>query len=292
MQIFKEPNINPNLSIALGFFDGVHIGHKKVIETAVNFAQNNNTKSAVITFSEHPYCYLKEISPKYILTKNDKEKAIEQLGVDYLYELDFKSISKLSAKEYLENILVKNFSPTAISTGWNHNFGCKKTGDVKFLHANESKYNYKYFELPPQKINNLIISSTTIRQYLSNGDIAKANSMLGYKFKITGKIIKGNQLGRTIGFPTANLSYPNELIELPHGVYSVDTNFGTGIANYGSRPTINGVEPILEINILNFNQNIYGEVLIVEFNKMIRQEIKFPSLEALRQQIQLDIKSI
>ena len=292
MQIFKEPNINPNLSIALGFFDGVHIGHKKVIETAVNFAQNNNTKSAVITFSEHPYCYLKKISPKYILTKNDKEKAIEQLGVDYLYELDFKSISKLSAKEYLENILVKNFSPTAISTGWNHNFGCKKTGDVKFLHANENKYNYKYFELPPQKINNLIISSTTIRQYLSNGDIAKANSMLGYKFKITGKIIKGNQLGRTIGFPTANLSYPNELIELPHGVYSVDTNFGTGIANYGSRPTINGAEPILEINILNFNQNIYGEVLIVEFNKMIRQEIKFPSLEALRQQIQLDIKSI
>lgn len=292
MQIFKEPNINPNLSIALGFFDGVHIGHKKVIETAVNFAQNNNTKSAVITFSEHPYCYLKKISPKYILTKNDKEKAIEQLGVDYLYELDFKSISKLSAKEYLENILVKNFSPTAISTGWNHNFGCKKTGDVKFLHANENKYNYKYFELPPQKINNLIISSTTIRQYLSNGDIAKANSMLGYKFKITGKIIKGNQLGRTIGFPTANLSYPKELIELPHGVYSVDTNFGTGIANYGSRPTINGAEPILEINILNFNQNIYGEVLIVEFNKMIRQEIKFPSLEALRQQIQLDIKSI
>ena len=116
--------------------------------------------------------------------------------------------------------------------------------------------------------------------------------MLGYKFKITGKIIKGNQLGRTIGFPTANLSYPKELIELPHGVYSVDTNFGTGIANYGSRPTINGAEPILEINILNFNQNIYGEVLIVEFNKMIRQEIKFPSLEALRQQIQLDIKSI
>ena len=292
MQILKEPTINPNLSIALGFFDGVHLGHKKVIETAVNFAKTNNTKSAVITFSKHPCYYLKKISPKYILTKEDKEKTIEQLGVDFLYELDFKSISNLSAKEYLENILVKNFSPTAISTGWNHNFGCKKSGDVKFLHANEAKYNYKYFELPPQKINNEIISSTTIRQYLTNGEIEKANSMLGYKFKITGEIIKGNQIGRTIGFPTANLSYPNELIELAYGVYSVNTNFGKGIANYGSRPTINGVKPVLEINILNFNQNIYGKILTVEFNKMIRREKKFPSLEALKHQIQLDIKSI
>ena len=116
--------------------------------------------------------------------------------------------------------------------------------------------------------------------------------MLGYKFKISGKIVKGNQLGRTIGFPTANLEYPTDLIELPYGVYSVKTNYGEGIANYGSRPTINGVEPILEVNILDFNKDIYGTILTVEFNKMIRTEKRFPSLNALKKQIQLDIKSI
>lgn len=292
MQIFNEPNFNPNLSIALGFFDGVHLGHKKVIKSAVDFAKQNNIKSAIITFSEHPYKYLKNISPKYLSTKKDREQMIDKLEIDYLYELDFKKISKLPATDYLENILVKYFAPSAISTGWNHNFGYNKTGNAKFLYANETKYKYKYFELPPEKFENEIISSTTIRNLLLNGEISKANSMLGYKFKISGKIVKGNQLGRTIGFPTSNLEYPTDLIELPHGVYSVKTNYGEGIANYGSRPTINGVEPILEVNILDFNKDIYGKFLTVEFNKMIRTEKRFPSLNALKKQIQLDIKSI
>ena len=292
MQIFNEPNFNPNLSIALGFFDGVHLGHKKVIKSAVNFAKQNKTKSAIITFSEHPCKYLKNITPKYLATQKAKEQMIEDLGIDYLYEFDFRKISKLSANEYLENILVKYFSPSAISTGWNHNFGCNKTGNAKFLYENETKYKYKYFELPPEQFENEIISSTKIRNLLLNGEISKANKMLGYKFKITEKVVKGNQLGRTIGFPTANLEYPTDLIELTHGVYSVETNYGKGIANYGSRPTINGVKPVLEINILDFNKDIYGKILTVEFNKMIRTEKKFPSLDALKNQIQLDIKSI
>lgn len=292
MQIYNTTNFNPKLSLALGFFDGVHLGHRAVIENAVNFAKANGNKSAVITFSNHPCCYLKNISPEYINTRQERENRIKALGIDYLYELDFGELSNFSAEEYLRNILVKNFSPISISTGWNHCFGFKKSGNVKFLHANEAKYNYKYFELPPQKIDNEIISSTTIRRYLTSGEIKKANAMLGYNFSITGEIVSGNQIGRTIGFPTANIIYPEDIVKLPHGVYSVETNYGKGIANYGTRPTINGTDTLLEVNIIDFNKNIYGETLIVKFNKMIRPERKFQSLDALKKQIQLDIKSV
>lgn len=292
MRIFTELNHNPNLSLALGFFDGVHLGHKAVIKSAVNFAKNNGTKSAVITFSEHPCCYLKNISPEYITPRQERREHIKALGVDYLYELDFKNISNLTADEYLKDILVKNFNPVSISTGWNHNFGCKKSGDVEFLHNNANKYRYKYFELPPQKIDNEIISSTSIRKYLSSGQIEKANAMLGYKFSILGQIVQGNEIGRTIGFPTANIIYPTNVIKLPYGVYSVETNYGKGIANYGTRPTVDGKDTVLEVNILGFNQDIYGQNMTVEFCKMIRTERKFSSLDALKYQIQLDLKSI
>ena len=292
MQIFTELKKNSGLSLALGYFDGVHLGHRTVIQSAVNFAKNNNTKSAVITFSDHPCCYFWGVCPKYILTRKEREKRIAQLGVDYLYELDFESISGLTAEEYLRDILIKYFTPLAISTGWNHNFGYKKSGNVKHLFENAKKYGYEYFELPAQKLNNEIISSTQIRKLLSSGSIEKANRMLGQKFSIEGEIVKGNQIGRTLGFRTANLIYPPELIELPYGVYSVDTTYGKGIANFGIRPTINGTSAGLEVHILDFDKDIYGENIRVEFNKMIRAEKKFPSLDALKNQIVIDLNSI
>ena len=292
MQVFTELTKNHDLSIALGFFDGVHLGHKAVIQSAVDFAKQNNTKSAVITFSDHPCCYFWGLCPKYILTRKEREKRIEALGVDYLYELDFESISGLTADEYLRDILVKYFTPLAISTGWNHNFGYKKSGNVKFLKENSKKYGYEYFELQPQKIEKETISSTLIRKLLANGNVIKANIMLGQKFSIEGVVVKGNKIGRTIGFKTANLVYPPELIELPYGVYSVETTYGKGIANFGIRPTINGSNAILEVHILDFDKDIYDKPIRVEFNKMIRTEKKFPSLDALKNQITLDIKSI
>lgn len=292
MQIYTELNKNPNLSLALGYFDGVHLGHQAVIRQAVNFAKENNTKSAVITFKDHPCCYFYGVCPKYILTRKEREKQIEKLGVDYLYELDFESISGLTAEEYLKNILIKYFTPSAISTGYNHNFGYKKSGGVKYLAQEARKFDYKYFEMPPQKINCELISSTAIRNLLSKGQIEKANSMLGYKFKISGTIIRGKQIGRTIGFKTANLIYPHELIDLPFGVYSVNTEYGKGIANFGIRPTVNGEGTLLEVHILDFDEDIYDKNITVEFNKMIRTEKKFPSLDELKNQIQKDIKSI
>lgn len=292
MQKFSELNQKQNLAIALGYFDGVHIGHRAVIKSAVDFAKKNNTKSAVITFSDHPYCYFKGVCPKYILTREEREKRIASLGIDYLYELNFEDFALLTAKEYLNNILINHFHPISISTGWNHNFGKNKSGNVNFLEEQAKNYNYKYFKIPPQKINNEIISSTKIRKLLSEGNIEKANHMLGQNFSIEGEIVKGNQIGRTIGFRTANLVYPPELIELPYGVYAVDTTYGKGIANFGIRPTINGSHTSLEAHILNFEKDIYGEIINVNFNKMIRTEKKFPSLDALKKQINLDIKSI
>ena len=292
MQIFSELIKNPNLSIALGYFDGVHLGHRAVINSAVNFAKQNNTKSAVITFSDHPCCYFWGVCPKYILTRKERENRIKELGIDYLYELDFESISGLTAEEYLRDILIKYFSPCSISTGWNHNFGYKKSGNVKYLEQQAKKYDYTYFEMPPQKIEKEVISSTTIRKLLASGKIEKANQMLDQKFSVEGEVVLGNQIGRTIGFRTANLVYPPELIDLPYGVYSVDTSYGKGIANFGIRPTINGSNAVLEVHILNFDKDIYGENIRIEFNKMIRTEKKFPSLDALKQQINLDLKSI
>ncbi len=296
MQILHDLSENPNLSLALGYFDGVHIGHQAVIKNAVNYAKQNGGKSAVITFKDHPCCFFHGVCPKYILTREYREKFIADLGVDYLYELDFEKLAGLSAEEYLENILIKHFSPKSISTGFNHNFGHNKTGDVKFLEQESIKYNYKYFALPPQKYDGEVISSTKIRKLLSDGQIDTANKMLGRNFIIEGTVIKGRQIGRTIGFRTANILYPIELIDIPFGVYSVLVNYASqtyqGIANFGVRPTVNGQGALLEVHIIDFEKDIYGEVLEVKFIKMLRTERKFDSLDSLKQQISRDIKSI
>ena len=294
MQIFTSLNENKNLSIALGYFDGVHLGHRAVINSAVNFAKENNLKSAVITFKDHPCCFFYGVCPKYILTREQRREKLASSGIDYLYELDFdEKLSSLSAQEYLENILVKYFTPKSISTGFNHHFGAQKSGTPEFLRNNSKKYGYEYFEIPPQKIDNEIISSTAIRNYLQNGQIEKANKMLKDNFAITGIIVEGQKLGRKLGFKTANLIYPPELIELPFGVYETNTQYGQGITNFGIRPTVSSTQkPVAETHILNFAKDIYGEKINVEFVRMLRKEQKFNSVDELKQQIAKDISMI
>lgn len=297
MQIFKNLEKIPNLSLALGYFDGVHKGHQAVINTCVNYAKEKGVKSAVITFRDHPCCYFYGVCPKYILTRKDREKRIAALGVDYLFELDFESISGLTAEEYLKDVLIKYFTPIAITTGWNHNFGYKKSGDVKFLAKESQKFDYKYFETSPQKEGLRTISSTAIRDYLFDGEIELANKMLAYNFTITGEVIEGQKIGRKIGFRTANLVYPPELIDIPFGVYSVnvkiDDEIFKGITNFGIRPTVCETKThSLETHILEFDRDIYGKTIEVEFLKMIRQEKKFNSVDALKNQINKDIKSV
>ena len=294
MEIFSGLNENKNLSLALGYFDGVHKGHQEVIKKAVQYARKYSTKSAVITFKDHPCCYFWDVSPKYILTREERQKQIERLGIDYLYELDFGEIAHLNAEEYLEKILVKNFSPTAISTGFNHYFGANKSGNTAYLKEMANKYNYELFISEPVTENNEIISSTIIREALSQGYIKKANKMLGYNFPLDGTIIEGQKLGRQIGFRTANIVYPEELISLPFGVYktkaTINKNTYNAITNFGIRPTVTDSKiPIAESHILNFDENIYGEALRIEFIDFIREEKNFSNIENLKHQIKEDI---
>lgn len=299
MQIFRELSENKGLALALGYFDGVHLGHQAVIKSAVNYARKNGTKSAVITFVDHPCCFIWGVCPKYIMTREMREEKIKELGVDYIYELDFESISKLSADEYLRDILVKYFEPCSISVGWNHNFGLNKSGNAEFLRENSKKYGYELFEIlpvSPRSVGQEVISSTKIREYLTKGDIQLANSMLGYDFSIKGEVVKGRQIGRTIGFKTANINYPSELIEIPYGAYTTDTIYNgktyKSVSNFGIRPTVKGSHAVLEVHILDFDKEIYGENIIVNFKRMLRPEMKFSNLDELKKQIQKDINSL
>lgn len=298
MQVFYETNINKGLSLALGFFDGVHIGHRAVIKSAVDFAHENNTKSAVITFQDHPCCFFYDVKPKYITTKHDKIKFLEDLGVDFLYFIKFDEyLAQMNAQDYLREFIIKNFEPKAISTGFNHYFGAKKSGDVHLLSTMQKEYNYKYFEVQPILYNNEIVSSTRIREDITLGNIELVNPMLGYDYFLEETVVEGQRLGRTLGFKTANLVYPENLVEVGKGVYKVTVEYEgkifKGIANYGLRPTVSQDEKlILEVHILDFDKDIYGEKIKVNFEKKIRDEKKFNSLDELKAQIKKDIMEL
>ena len=275
MEIIRELRQIPNLSLALGFFDGVHVGHQSVISCAVNFAKEAGTKSAVVTFQEHPYCFFKGESPKYILTLQDKYKYMEELGVDYVFELDFAAVCRMTPEEYLNDVLVRYFNPKAISTGFNHKFGVDKSGDVMFLSDCQMKYDYLYFATPPQSIFGDVISSTAIRQFIKTGVVDMATSMLGRKFSVSGTVIKGREIGRTIGYPTANIIYPLDIVEPPYGVYDVDVTLDDGsihrgLANFGVSPTISNEDiAILEVYLLDFDGDLYDREIKVSFSKML-----------------------
>ena len=191
---------------------------------------------------------------------------------------------------------MKTFAPIAITTGFNHTFGKSKCGTPSFLDENKAKYNYEYYQIEPHKIGDDIVSSSQIRKFLKNGNITNANIFLGRDFTIEGVVIKGQQLGRTIGFPTANILYPQELVKIPFGVYSVNViinnNEYQGIMNFGVKPTIdsNNRMPLAETHICNFNQDIYGEKILIKIKKMIRPETKFNSLDELKTQIKKDLE--
>lgn len=295
MEVLHTLTKQSDMSLCLGFFDGVHQGHQVVINNTVNFAKENNTKSALITFKDHPLCQLLGYDVKYISSINAKLSHIEKLGIDVVYLLDFNyELSQLKALDYLENILIKNFSPCAITTGFNHSFGLNKEGNSTFLKKYSTKYNYRYFEIPPITYNNIVISSSKIKEFIKNGDIPTARKLLGHDFSFTSVVQHGRQLGRTINFPTINLDYPLSMVTLPHGVYLTEViykgNKYNGIANWGLRPTVNNIlTPVFEIYILDFKETIYGDAVTVNIIEFIRDEIKFLSVKELKKQIEKDI---
>lgn len=277
MEIYNEFRKIDNVSLALGFFDGVHKGHQVVL------SKYNESKLAVITFKKHPL----EVFGKpcsYLSTLEKRADLIEKTGADYLFELDFtEEFSKITGEKYLQT-LIEYFHPTFITTGFNHTFGSDMRG-AKLLEEMQGKYNYKYIQIPPQKYNDEIISSSLIREYICKGDIHTANCMLGHRFSVKGKVIKGNQLGRQIGFPTANILYPSKTVNIPYGVYCTEVNGMRAVTNYGIKPTIGNYTPVMETHIIGFDKNIYGQDIEVEFIRKIRDEKKFDSINDLKLQI-------
>lgn len=267
--------------LVLGYFDGVHIAHQSVIESAVK----NSSNPILVT--------LKNFSKtqELVLTREESLKKAKSFGIKDIVELDFQKVVNFSAEEFLK-YLYKEFSPEVISTGFNYTFGKNKSGNTVFLAENQAKYGYKYFCIPSLKYQNEIVSTSRIKEYLKCGQLEMANTLLGSNFLLEGIVIKGAQLGRKIGFPTANMEYNDMLVKLPFGVYCVDVGGSRGVMNWGLKPTVHNIaKPILETHILDFSGNLYNKNLKIEVLKFIRNEKKFKDLEELKLQIHKDIKA-
>lgn len=298
---FRIPKIFHNSVIAIGNFDGVHIGHQKVIKEAIRISKKK-IKVGVLTFEPHPKCYFKKeffffrLSPfriKYLFLK--------EMGVDFMLNIKFNSnLVNLKPKEFIEDILVKNLNVSHVVTGFDFVFGNNQSGNVKTMNSySKETDNFLFTEVPEFRVKKLEISSSQIRNYLRNGKLRESNKMLSRNWQIISRVISGKKQARQLGFRTANMKI-NEYCNMSHGVYYVkvevlNSNFKEtfkGVANYGVKPTFDKNEPLLEVHLFDFNENIYGKKLKVEFIKHIRKEKKFESIEKLKDQIIKDIKII
>jgi riboflavin kinase/FMN adenylyltransferase len=300
MLILKEikPNLIKSSCLALGFFDGVHLGHQRVILDAIKKAKNIDALSTVITFSRHPREVLGGKKQKFITTLEQKLQLLESLGVQATVIIEFdENLGNLSGEDYLKNILIKNFNPKTISVGYNHYFGNNKSGNIEFLKENQQKYGYELSVIKPIKVENHIVSSSLIRKLINTGEIKDASNMLGRHFLIENTVIHGEKRGRILGFPTANLIMPKDIIPPANGVYSglvdIDSKFHYAIINVGKRPTFADLQDsLIEVHILNFDGDLYGQNLKVSFIDKIRDEKKFSSPEELKKQIKYDCAQI
>lgn len=280
MEILYDNLIFPQqVALILGFFDGIHAGHQDVIKNTPD------CKKVIVTFSSSPALYFNK-SFEYIYPREYNFKLMKKCGVDYIYVQDFSKIVNLSAKEYID-FLIEKFNPISITTGFNHTFGANREGNIQYLSKNI--HNIQIYNTQATKINDEIVSSTLIKKYLKLGEISKANSFLTRNFSMRSKVIEGAKLGRKLGFPTANLKYPENIVKIPYGVYKVKVLDLPAIMNWGIKPTI-GSDELIEIHIPNFNSNLYGEHLEFEIISKIRDEKKFDNLEELKNQIKKDVK--
>lgn len=277
--LYEKYSMPQRASLILGFFDGIHAGHIDVVRNCPN------TKKILVTFSTSPAEFFRT-QFDYIYPRMYNYRLLENLGIEYIFEQNFSNLAKISAKDYLTN-LIREFNPVSITTGFNHTFGAGRQGNPDFLKENQGQY--EYYCTPPTKIDNEIVSSTKIKELLKMGNIEKANKFLTRDFSIESTVIEGVKLGRQLGFPTANMKYPQHIVKIPYGVYKVKVGSMSAIMNWGVKPTI-GAEEILEVHIPNYNSNLYGQSLRVEIVSKIRDEKKFENLEDLKKQIEKDVE--
>jgi riboflavin kinase / FMN adenylyltransferase len=285
-----------NAVVTSGTFDGVHLGHQKILNRLNKVAELTNGQSVVITFYPHPRSV---ISPdnqtvKILSTLDEKIELLEKSGVNHLLIIPFtREFSELSSEEFIQKILIKTIGAKTLVIGYDHRFGKNREGGFDYLTLNKEKYGFEIEEISRQDIENVGVSSSKIRKALQEGDVRSADHFLGRNYSLSGVVVKGKQLGRTIGFPTANIQVREIAKLIPSdGVYAVKVYYKNGVfggmLNIGNRPTVDGTYQTVEVNIFDFDQEIYGENLKVEFLQKIRNEQKFNGLDELKAQIAKD----
>ena len=283
-----------NNYIALGSFDGLHLGHLSLVRKVKNLAAKNGGKSVVFTFKNHPRTFINNNNLELIMTNEEKLKVLECENINVVAFKDFdENIMKISPEDFVE-WLCESYNVKGIVVGFNFKFGYKNLGDIELLKKFEEEYKYKLYVMEPCKIQGEIISSTTIRKELIEGNVRKAFNMLSRPYMLSGKVIDGKKLGRTIGFPTANLEIDKEKVIPKKGVYytnvKINEKIFKGITSVGNNPTVDGQELTVETYILDFSNDIYGKEINIYFIDRIRDEIKFNNLNELIEQLKKDKK--
>ena len=300
IRYYKNFNINKsdkNSIILIGNFDGVHLGHQKLFNSALQYKKKTKLKIGVVTFEPIPKMFFfKNLKNYRILNFNQKLKLLKKFNIDFIINKKFdRKFSKTHCNKFVSEILHKKLNAKCIFVSDNFRFGNKREGDLKLLKFFEKKYNYKIINPLPLKKKNKIISSTLIRKLLKRGKLNLVNKYLNRRWSVEGTVRKGRRMGKKIGFPTCNIEMGNYVISKP-GVYAVNIYIKKnnkslkGIANLGYRPTFNQKKILLEVNIFNFSGNLYNKKLTVEFVKFIRSEKKFRGIDQLRKQIKSDLR--
>lgn len=299
MRVFRGLENLPefkNPVFTTGTFDGVHTGHQEIIRRLNQLAADSNGENIILTFHPHPRMVLHkdDSNLKLLNTLEEKTTLLSRYGVDNLVVTPFsKEFSQLTAEQYVEDFIWKKFYPRKVVMGFNHRFGNNRTGDINLMTLMGKKLGFEVEEIEAQMVENISVSSTKIRNALTGGDIETANSLLGHSYTLTGKVVTGEHLGKKLGFPTANLKIEDADKLIPaNGVYAVlvkvdETMYG-GMLNIGFRPTFNGKKQTIEVNIFDFNEEIYGMNIGVDLVASIRQEMKFNSVDELTAQLKKD----
>jgi riboflavin kinase/FMN adenylyltransferase len=294
----KEFSASKKTILTLGTFDGVHVGHQKILEKIIGHTVNQKYESLVLTFFPHPRMVLQEKSDiKLLNTIEEKINLLETIGIQNLVIHPFdEAFSNLTAEEFVRTVLVDQFDIQKIIIGYDHRFGKNRTANIDDLISFGKQYGFEVEQISVQEINDLSVSSTKIRAAISQGNIPLANEYLGYDYFLSGIVFKGKQLGRTIGFPTANIDIKEDYKLIPHnGVYVVKSSINQktifGMMNIGLNPTVYGGKLSIEIHYLDFDADLYGQKISVSILKYLRSEQKFDSIDLLTQQLEKDKKT-
>ncbi|WP_028979392.1 bifunctional riboflavin kinase/FAD synthetase [Sporocytophaga myxococcoides] len=294
---FDEFTKLTNAIVTIGTFDGVHLGHRKILNRLKETSKEEKGESVVITFWPHPRKVLQGAdSLKLLLTLEEKIEMIASCGIDHLLLIPFtKEFSTTSSEDFIHKILIDKIGTKKLVIGYDHKFGKNREGSFEYLKENASSIGFQVEEIPREDIEHNAISSTSIREALSQNNVSKATTLLGRPYSVKGKVVEGKKLGRELGYPTANIEVEDPEKILPaDGIYTVfvkveDKKFG-GMLSLGFNPTVEGKGRSMEVHIFDFNKNIYGESVEVGFLEFLRFEAKFPNLDALIDQLKVDEK--